>query len=59
MNNITVIKRDGTEVPYDRNKIIIAVTKAILEEIRRKEGEDQPTVSATVHDAPPSELGLE
>ena len=31
MREIIVVKRDGTEVPYDRNKIIIAVTKAILE----------------------------
>ena len=31
MHDIIVVKRDGTEVPYDRNKIIIAVTKAILE----------------------------
>ena len=31
MRDIIVVKRDGTEVPYDRNKIIIAVTKAILE----------------------------
>ena len=31
MRDIVVVKRDGTEVPYDRNKIIIAVTKAILE----------------------------
>ena len=31
MKEIIVVKRDGTEVPYDRNKIIIAVTKAILE----------------------------
>ena len=31
MNNITVIKRDGTEVPYDRNKIVSAVSKAIIE----------------------------
>ena len=31
MREVIVVKRDGTEVPYDRNKIIIAVTKAILE----------------------------
>ena len=31
MNNITVIKRDGTEVPYNREKIVSAVSKAILE----------------------------
>ena len=31
MNNIIVVKRDGTEVPYDREKIINAVNKAVLE----------------------------
>ena len=31
MNNVTVIKRDGTEVPYNREKIVSAVSKAILE----------------------------
>ena len=31
MSNITVIKRDGTEVPYNREKIVSAVSKAILE----------------------------
>ena len=31
MNNIIVVKRDGTEVPYDRNKIIKAVCGAIQE----------------------------
>ena len=31
MSNITVIKRDGTEVPYNREKIVSAVSKAVLE----------------------------
>ena len=31
MNNVIVIKRDGTQVPYDRNKIICAINKALLE----------------------------
>ena len=31
MNNVTVVKRDGTQVPYDRNKIICAINKALLE----------------------------
>ena len=31
MNNITVIKRDGSEVPYDRTKIIRAISKALIE----------------------------
>ena len=31
MSQIIVVKRDGTEVPYDRNKIVNAVSKAILE----------------------------
>ena len=31
MNNVIVVKRDGTEVPYDRNKIICAINKALLE----------------------------
>lgn len=31
MNNVIVVKRDGTEVPYDRNKIVSAVSKAIKE----------------------------
>ena len=31
MDKITVIKRDGTEVPYDSNKIFHAVMKAIKE----------------------------
>lgn len=31
MNNIIVVKRDGTQVPYDRNKIICAINKALLE----------------------------
>ena len=31
MNKITVIKRNGTEVPYNREKIINAVSKAIIE----------------------------
>ena len=31
MNNITVIKRDGSEVLYDRTKIINAVSKAIVD----------------------------
>ena len=31
MNKIIVVKRDGTEVPYDREKIINAVNKAVLE----------------------------
>ena len=29
MNNVTVVKRDGTQVPYDRNKIICAINKAL------------------------------
>ena len=31
MTNIIVVKRDGTQVPYDRNKIICAINKALLE----------------------------
>lgn len=31
MNNVIVVKRDGTQVPYDRNKIICAINKALLE----------------------------
>ena len=31
MNNIIVVKRDGTEVPYDHYKIVAAVSKAIKE----------------------------
>jgi ribonucleoside-triphosphate reductase len=31
MNNIIVVKRDGTEMPYDSNKIFHAVCKAIKE----------------------------
>ena len=31
MSQIIVVKRDGAEVPYDRNKIVNAVSKAILE----------------------------
>ena len=31
MNNVIVVKRDDTEVPYDRNKIVSAVSKAIKE----------------------------
>ena len=31
MNNITVIKRDGSEVLYDRTKIIRAISKALIE----------------------------
>ena len=31
MSNIIVIKRDGSEVPYNREKIVSAVSKAILE----------------------------
>ena len=31
MNNIIVVKRDGTEMPYDSNKIFHAVIKAIKE----------------------------
>ena len=31
MNNIIVVKRDGTEVPYNHHKIVIAVCKAIKE----------------------------
>ena len=31
MNKITVIKRNGAEVPYDREKIVNAVGKAIIE----------------------------
>ena len=31
MNNIVVVKRDGTEMPYDSNKIFHAVCKAIKE----------------------------
>ena len=31
MNNIIVVKRDGTEMPYDSNKIFHAVMKAIKE----------------------------
>ena len=31
MNKIIVVKRDGTEVPYDKEKIINAVNKAVAE----------------------------
>ena len=31
MNNIIVIKRDGSEVSYDRTKIIRAISKALIE----------------------------
>ena len=31
MNNVIVIKRDGSEVPYNRDKIASAVSKAVLE----------------------------
>ena len=31
MSKIIVVKRDGTEVPYDREKIIAAVNKAVVE----------------------------
>ena len=31
MSDIVVVKRDGTEVPYDSTKIISAVGRAILE----------------------------
>ena len=31
MSNVIVVKRDGTQVPYDRNKIICAINKALLE----------------------------
>ena len=31
MNNVVVIKRDGSEVPYNREKIASAVSKAVLE----------------------------
>ena len=31
MNNVIVVKRDGTEVPYDHYKIVSAVNKAIKE----------------------------
>lgn len=31
MTNVIVVKRDGTQVPYDRNKIICAINKALLE----------------------------
>ena len=31
MSNIIIVKRDGTQVPYDRNKIICAINKALLE----------------------------
>ena len=31
MSNIIVVKRDGTEMPYDSKKIVAAVRKAILE----------------------------
>ena len=31
MNKIVVIKRDGTEVPYNKEKIINAVNKAVIE----------------------------
>ena len=31
MINVIVVKRDGTQVPYDRNKIICAINKALLE----------------------------
>ena len=31
MNKIIVVKRNGTEMPYNRNKIILAVCKAIKE----------------------------
>ena len=29
--NIIVVKRDGKEVPYNRDKIICAINKALLE----------------------------
>ena len=31
MDKIVVVKRDGTEVPYDREKIVAAVNKAVIE----------------------------
>ena len=31
MSNVIIVKRDGTQVPYDRNKIICAINKALLE----------------------------
>ena len=31
MTNVIIVKRDGTQVPYDRNKIICAINKALLE----------------------------
>ena len=31
MNDIIVVKRDGSEMPYDSKKIAAAVSKAILE----------------------------
>ena len=31
MNNVIIVKRDGTQVPYNRNKIICAINKALLE----------------------------
>ena len=31
MNNVIIVKRDGTQVPYDRNKVICAINKALLE----------------------------
>ena len=31
MTNIIVVKRDGKEVPYNRDKIICAINKALLE----------------------------
>ena len=31
MNKIIVVKRDGTEMPYNRSKIVLAVSKAIKE----------------------------
>ena len=31
MNNVIIVKRDGAQVPYDRNKIICAINKALLE----------------------------
>ena len=31
MTNVIIVKRDGAHVPYDRNKIICAINKALLE----------------------------
>ena len=31
MTNVIVVKRDGKEVPYNREKIICAINKALLE----------------------------